>query len=72
MSMTIESCNHPKTKLLISTIFLSLFYILYGSKEILIVGYLSITFTTLALGVNVKDFIVKGRFDISHRIYICG
>lgn len=72
MSMTIESWNHPKTKLLISIVCLSLLYILYGSKEILTVGYLSITFITLAIGVSVKDFIVKGRFDISYGIYIYG
>ena len=72
MSMTIDSWNKPKPKIVISLVCLSFLYVLHGSIEILTVGYLSITFITVALGVSVKDFIVKGRFDISYGIYIYG
>lgn len=70
LSMTIEKWNNTKTKLFFLVISVVLLKLLKGTPEIQTFGFMAITFITICVGVSIKDFIVKGRFDISYGLYI--
>ena len=70
LSMTIDKWNNTKTKVFMVCISVVLLKILKGTPEIQTIGFIAITIITLCVGVSIKDFIVKGRFDISYGLYI--
>lgn len=70
LSLTIEKWNKTNIKLFLSIVSVLILFLLKGQTEILTLGYIAITFITLCIGVSCKDFIVKGRFDISYGLYI--
>lgn len=70
LSMTADAWNKAKVKAFLSLASVVILYLLKGMPEITTLGYICITILTICIGTSVKDFIVKGRFDISYGLYI--
>ncbi len=70
LSMTMDKWNNTKTKIFLCLLSIVLLKILKGTPEIQTIGYAAITILTICIGVSIKDFIVKGRFDVSYGLYI--
>ena len=68
--MTIDKWNNAKTKIFLLIVSVVLLKLLKGTLEIQTFGFMAITFITICAGVSIKDFIIKGRFDISYGLYI--
>ncbi|MDO6405346.1 acyltransferase family protein [Pantoea phytobeneficialis] len=70
LSMTIDKWNEKKIKTTLLIISICILYIMKGTTEITTLGYMAITFITLAIGVSFKDSMIGGKFDISYGAYI--
>lgn len=70
LSLTEESWNKTKTKVLLLFLSVVFLYILKGKPEINTIGFACIAVITIIFGVSYRDELVKGRFDISYGLYI--
>jgi len=70
LSLTADKWNNTKTKIFFLVISIAMLKLLKGTPEIQTLGFMAITFITICIGVSIKDFIVKGKFDVSYGLYI--
>lgn len=70
MALSEKSWNQKNIKIFIFISGIALLYVLKGSYELRVIGYIIIPALVIITGVSLTDRLIYGRFDYSYGVYI--